>query len=112
MQRDATSSLFASLDARPFSVQFFQSLVPGDQVYSLTCEDLTALLVSLELDMHLFVISKWSSIKLFSFNTQNEHYIFTYICYIFTYILYNLVYTVCIICSYYFKKEYFLTLIN
>lgn len=44
MQREAASSLFARLEALPFSVQFFQLLVPGDQVCSLTWEDLTALL--------------------------------------------------------------------
>ena len=44
MQREATSSLFASLDALPFQVQFFRLLVPGEQVCSLTREDLPALL--------------------------------------------------------------------
>lgn len=44
MLRDTTRSLFACLGALPFSIYFFQSLVPRDQVYSLTSVDVTALL--------------------------------------------------------------------
>ena len=37
---------------------------------------LTCFTWSLELDMHFFVISEWSSMKLFFFNNQRECYIF------------------------------------